>query len=212
METGYWFIQIHLPAHAPQKFKRLHGKFSGWTQYDSAASNLTPSTSPWQRAKKNHAAFLTVFVFIGFLILLWGLRRFAWGPVLGMLETRRQKIAGEFDLAAKKQAEADALKGRYEQELRGIDALSRQKIQDAIAEGQKVAGEIKEQAGKDAADRLVRAADEIMREREKAKEVLKEQVIQLSLRGAEKILRQKLDDPAHRKLVSEFIDEVGALR
>jgi len=37
-------------------------------------------------------------------------------------------------------------------------------------------------------------------------------VIDLSLRSAEKILRQKLDDGAQRRLVSEFIDEVEALQ
>ena len=33
---------------------------------------------------------------LGFLILLWGMKKFAWGPILGTLEARRQKIAGEF--------------------------------------------------------------------------------------------------------------------
>jgi len=37
-------------------------------------------------------------------------------------------------------------------------------------------------------------------------------MIHLAIRSAEKILRQKLDDPSQRKLVGEFIDEVGALR
>jgi F-type H+-transporting ATPase subunit b len=83
---------------------------------------------------------------------------------------------------------------------------------EAVAEGQRVAGEIRAQAQKDSAARLENAADEIMREREKAKEVLKEQVISLSLRTAEKILRAKLDDASQRKLAGEFIDEVGALR
>ena len=149
---------------------------------------------------------------LGFLILLWGLRKFAWGPVLAMLETRRQKIAGEFDLAARKQTEAEQLRARYEQELKTIDAQARQKLQEAVAEGQKVAGEIKTQAHLDAAARVARAEDEILREREKAKEILKEQMIVLSMRGAEKILRQKLDEASQRRLVSEFIDEVGALR
>ncbi len=149
---------------------------------------------------------------LGFLILLWGLRKFAWGPVMGMLEARRQKIAGEFDLAATKQSEAEQLKGRYEQELRGIEAQARQRILDAVAEGQKVAAEIKAQAQREAVERGVRADDEIAREREKAKEVLKEQMIHLAMRSAEKILRQKLDDASQRKLVGEFIDEVGALR
>ena len=49
------------------------------------------------------------------------------------------------------------------------------------------------------------------REQEKAKEVLKARVIDLAVRSAEKILRQKLDDPAQRRLAGEFIDEVGSL-
>ena len=149
---------------------------------------------------------------LGFLILLWGLRKFAWGPVLGMLEARRQKIAGEFDLAARKQVEAEQFKSRYEQELRTIETQARQRILEAVAEGQKVSAEIKAQAQQEAAERFARAEDEIAREREKAKELLKQQVIQLSVRGAEKILRQKLDDASQRQLVGEFIDEVGVLQ
>ena len=149
---------------------------------------------------------------LGFLLMVWILRRYAWGPVIGMLEARREKIAGEFKEADRQKAEALELKARYDSELKGIEAQARQRIQDAVAEGQRVAAEIRAQAQKDAAMRLERASDEIMRERAKAKAILKEQVISLSLRTAEKILRQKLDEPAQRKLAGEFIDEVGALR
>jgi len=148
---------------------------------------------------------------LGFLIMVWVLRRYAWGPLLGMLEARRARIAGEFQEADRLKAEALGVRGRYEQELKGIEAQARQKLQEAVAEGQRVAGEIRQQAQGEATSRLERAQEEIAREREKAKEILKEQVIRLSLRSAEKILRQKLDDPAQRKLASEFIDEVGAL-
>ena len=85
-------------------------------------------------------------------------------------------------------------------------------MQEAVAEGQKVAAEIKSQAQTEAQARLQRAEDEVEREREKAKELIKEQVISLSLRTAEKILRTKMDDPAQRKLAGEFIDEVSAQR
>ena len=149
---------------------------------------------------------------LGFLLMVWILRRYAWGPLIGMLEARREKIAGEFKEADRLKAEAVELKARYDAELRTIEAQARQRITEAVAEGQRVAGEIRAQAQKDAAARLETAADEIMREREKAKEVLKQQVISLSLRTAEKILRQKLDDAAQRRLAGEFIDEVGALR
>ena len=149
---------------------------------------------------------------LGFLILLWVMRKYAWGPILASLEARRQKIAGDFEAARKAKADADATKLELENELKGIEAKARQRLQEAVAEGQKVAGEIRTQAQAEAAARMARAEDDIAREREKAKELLKEQVISLSMRTAEKILRQRLDDPAQRKLVGEFVEEVGAIR
>lgn len=149
---------------------------------------------------------------LGFLLLLWGLSKWAWGPLTAQLAARRQKIADEFSEADRRQKSADALKVKLEQELRGIDAQARAKLMESVAEGQKVAAEMRTQAQKEAQERLARAADEIMREREKAKELLKEQVIDLSLKTAEKILRTKLDDPAQRKLAGEFIDQVGAIQ
>lgn len=149
---------------------------------------------------------------LGFLLLLWGLSKWAWGPLTAQLEARRQKIAGEFAEAERRQADADRLKAQYEADLRGIEQQARARIQEGVAEGQKVASEIQAQAQSQAQDRLARAEDEVAREQEKAKELLKERVIDLSIRTAEKILRTKLDDPAQRKLAGEFIDEVGSAR
>jgi F-type H+-transporting ATPase subunit b len=148
---------------------------------------------------------------LGFLVLVWVLRRYAWGPLLGMLEARREKIAGDFREVERHKVEALELKNRYELELRGVEAHARQRLQEAMAEGQKLAAEIRAQAQVEAASRLERAQDEIAREREKSKEILKQQMVALSMRAAEKILRQKLDDPAQRKLTGEFIDEIAAL-
>ena len=149
---------------------------------------------------------------LGFVLFVWIMSRFAWKPMLAMLEARRAKIAGDFAEAAQRKSEADQLKAKYDAELRNIDAISRAKLQEAVAEGQRVAAEIQSQAQTEAQARLQRADDEVMREREKAKEIIKEQVISLSLRTAEKILRTKMDDPAQRKLAGEFIDEVSAQR
>ena len=149
---------------------------------------------------------------LGFLVLLWALNKWALGPLLGVLEARRAKIAGEFAAAERAQALAQEQKSRFEQELRGIEARARQQLTEAVAEGQKVGAEIRQQAQAEAARRLERAQDDIARENEKAKERIKEQVIDLALRSAEKILRQKLDEPAQRRLAGEFIDEVEVLR
>jgi len=155
---------------------------------------------------------LVVTQILGFLVLLWALNKWAFGPLLGMLEARRAKIAGEFAAAERAMAEAQEQKARFEQELRGIEARARQRLTEAVAEGQKVAAEIRQQAQVEATRRIERAQDDIARENEKAKERIKQQVIDLALRSAEKILRQKLDEPAQRRLAGEFIDEVEALR
>src|SRR5262245_32746090 len=98
---------------------------------------------------------------LGFLLMVWILRRYAWGPILGMLEARREKIAGEFKEADRLKAEARDLKAKFDAELKTIEAIARNRMTEAIAEGQRVAGEIKTQAQQDAAARLERAADEI---------------------------------------------------
>lgn len=153
---------------------------------------------------------LVITQILGFLLLLWALRAWAWGPVLGLLEQRRAAIAGEFDEAKRRQTEADRLKAQYEADLRGIEQQARQRIQDAVAEGQKVAAEIKAQAQADAQARRERAEQEVAREREQARDAIKQQIITLAMRSAEKILREKLDDAHQRRLNDEFIDEVGA--
>ena len=43
---------------------------------------------------------------LGFLLMVWILRRYAWGPLIGMLEARREKIAGDFKAADRAKAEA----------------------------------------------------------------------------------------------------------
>ncbi len=147
---------------------------------------------------------------LGFVILVLILRATAWEPLIAMLEDRRQKIAGEFEDAKRLQGEADALKAKYEQELRIIEAHARKRMLEAVAEGQKVAGEIKAQAHADATARLQRAEEEIAHDLEKARAVLTEQRAVLSIRAAERLLREKLDSAAQRRLVERFIDEVDA--
>ena len=147
---------------------------------------------------------------LGFVILVLILRATAWEPLIAMLEDRRQKIAGEFQDAKRLQGEADALKAKYDQELRIIEAHARKRMLEAVAEGQKVAAEIKAQAHADATARIARADEEIVHQLEKSRAVLKEQMAALSIRAAERLLREKLDDADQRRLVERFIEEVDS--
>ena len=149
---------------------------------------------------------------VGFLIFLFLIRKFAWGPVLQTLEDRKAKIAGDLADAERKKQEAAELRGRLEQELRTIDQQARQKIAEAVAEGQKLASDIKTDAQAQARARLDRAEAEIAGERAKAQKALHEDMARLAVGGAEKILRKKLDEAEQRRLIGEFIAEAGELR
>jgi F-type H+-transporting ATPase subunit b len=145
---------------------------------------------------------------LGFLIVLWVLKRFAWKPILTLLEERRQKIKAEFDEAARRKEDANQLLGSYEAKLKEIDAAARARIQEAVSEAQKIAAEIKEEARKEGRELVVRSQAEIARELAKAKVQLKEDMVAISLTATEKIISQKLDEPGHRRLIDEFLSKV----
>ena len=149
---------------------------------------------------------------LGFLIVLWVLRKVAWGPILGMLEKRREKIAGDVASAETLRREAEELKAKYEQELREIEAQARERIQLAVAEGQKVAEEIRADA-RGEADRLrAKVQSDIQSEYEKARAALKEDVVKLAIGAARKIVTTDMDENRQRKLVEEFLADVPGLK
>jgi F-type H+-transporting ATPase subunit b len=148
---------------------------------------------------------------IGFVIAVLILRRFAWGPILRLLEERREKIQGEFDRIEEEKRAAAALKADYEAQLRTIEAQARARIQEAVQEGQKVAAEIKEQARQEGHDQLDRAKQEIERERDKAQVTLRNDVVDMVVRASENLISERLDDPLHRKLVTDFIASLDTL-
>lgn len=145
---------------------------------------------------------------IAFIITVLVLRRFAWGPILRLLEERRDRIIGEFDRIEVEKKGAAALKAEYEAQLRGIEAQARVRIQEAVQEGQRVGAEIREQARRDAHEQIVRVREEVARERDKAQVALRDDMVDLVIRATEVLIRERLNDEKHRRLVSEFIADL----
>ena len=147
---------------------------------------------------------------IGFLIAVFLLKKFAWKPLLSILEQRRSKIKSEFDNIDKEKQKVADLLSDYQTKLKEIDSLARVKIQEAAREGQKLANEIKENARKESKEILTKAREEIQRDVDKAKVQLKNDLVNMTMRVAEKLIRERLDEEKDRKLIAEFIDAVQA--
>jgi F-type H+-transporting ATPase subunit b len=145
---------------------------------------------------------------VGFLITLWILKRFAWGPLLGIMEERRNKIAEEFDKIEQEKEKVARLTAEYEAKLRDIESERRARIVEAFNEGKKVAEEIKAAAKKEAKQIQAKARSELARDIAKAKVQLKEEMIYITMTAAEKIIKEKLDDEKHRQLIGSFIDNL----
>ena len=145
---------------------------------------------------------------VSFLILLWVLRRFAWRPLLAMLDSRRQRIEDDLREAAAHNAELVRLQEDYGRRIAKIEDEARVKIQQAILEGKRVAVEIQEQARAQASSILSKSKETVELELAKAKVTLRDEVAAMTLEAVERILRQKVDPKTDRRLVDAVLDEL----
>src|SRR3989338_5984587 len=83
---------------------------------------------------------------LGFVILVLVLKRFAWRPLLELLDARRQRIEQEFARIEQTKTQLETLQREYQTRLAQIEQEARAKIQEAVAEGKRVSLEIQEQA------------------------------------------------------------------
>jgi F-type H+-transporting ATPase subunit b len=145
---------------------------------------------------------------VGFLIFFFVMKKFAWGPLLALLEERRNKIAGEFQKIEDDKVNVAKLTTQYEGKLKDIDAERRAKLVEAVDEGKKISEEIKASAREDAKQIGSKAKEELDRDVAKAKVQLKNDMITMTIAAAEKLIDEKLDDDRHRRLIGDFIDNL----
>ena len=148
----------------------------------------------------------------GFLIILILLRIFAWKPILKLLDERKKRIASEFDNIEKAKQEMAKLREEYEVKLKEIDLEARKRIQEAIAEGQKMAADLQVEAREEAKKVLDRAKENIELEVAKAKVELRDDIVNMAILATEKIINERLDDAKHKELIVEFIEGVEKLK
>jgi F-type H+-transporting ATPase subunit b len=154
---------------------------------------------------------LVITQILGFLLVLWILRKYAWGPVISTLEGRREKIRSEFEEIDRKKGDVAGLQSKLEAELREIAAQARVRIQEGVQEGERVGGEIKEKARQDAQALLQRAHEQIEQDRKKAQVELRNQMVTMVIGATEKVLGEKLDGAAQRGQIDSFLQSLGSL-
>jgi F-type H+-transporting ATPase subunit b len=147
---------------------------------------------------------------VGFLIVLFLLKKYAWGKLLSFTEARRESIANEFANIEKAKAGVDGMRRKYEEELAGIENTRRVRLQEAVTDAHRIAGEIRDEARKEAIALRVKAGEDINLDMDKANVAYRDQMVNSVITATEKLIRTRLDDAQHRKLINQFLDEVGS--
>lgn len=149
---------------------------------------------------------------ISFIIFFFLVRVAFQAIIYPPMRERRERIAAEYRRIEEEKSGVAQLRKEYEGHLKRIEVESRERIQNAVTEGQRVAAEIREIARKEAQDLMKRATDEIARERDKAQVALRDEVVTLAMEIAGKVVREELTAEKHRKLVDGFLAEVEQTR
>lgn len=147
----------------------------------------------------------TIISFGVFLLLMW---RVALGPILDMLDKRKQTIEENLKKAEEAREEAERLFAEYQKKLEEARAEAQQIVQESKKMAEKVKSDILEEARQEAEQIKQKAMKSIELERERALQELKEKAAELSVEIAGRILKRTISLKDHEELVREVIDEV----
>lgn len=145
----------------------------------------------------------------GFILLLLVFRRFLFGPISQMLETRRHEIAETYESAEQAKAAADELRKDYERRMAEIESEAHARIQAVVKEAQTARDEIMADSRTRSEAVLQRGLEELAREREKTIAAIRKEVVELVVAASSKLLERSMDIETHRKLIDDFISTVG---
>ncbi len=149
---------------------------------------------------------------ITFAIVLLILKKTAWGPIVSMLEEREKGIQSAIDRAHSAKDEAESILKKNRELLSRADAEADRLIREGKEYADKVRSELTEKAQIESQKMIAAAKDEIEQEKRRALEVLRNEVADLAVRGAEKIIRATLDAEKQKVVVDDMIKELAASR
>lgn len=150
-----------------------------------------------------------IYQLVAFIILLLLLKKFAWGPLMGVMKQREEHIANEIDAAEQSRIEAKKLL----EDQRNLLKEARNEAQTLIENARKHGDVQREEiivAARTESERIKESAKlEIEQQKEKAVAAIREQVASLSVLIASKVIEKELSAEDQEKLINEYIQEVG---
>lgn len=162
-----------------------------------------------------HAGFNSgdiIFQLVMFIILMALLKKFAWGPLMGIMKQREDHIAGEISAAEQSRVESKKLLEEQRELLKQARSEAQELVENAKKQGDVQREEIIT-AARAEANRLKESAKlEINQQKEQAVAAIREQVASLSVLIASKVIEKQLNEKDQEKLINDYIKQIGEER
>ena len=150
-----------------------------------------------------------LFTLLNFLAILIVGTKFLWKPVMKIIKDRQQEIDDLYADASTAKTSAEAMEAEYQQKLAVATQTCDRIVKEAVARGQAREEEILRQANADAAAIMDKASADIAMEKKKAINDAKDEISEMAMAIAGKVVGRQLTQEDHSALVDAFIDELG---
>jgi len=175
---------------------------------------LTPIAPPLVLAAAGGGGLLSVDVtllwgtVVVFVLFAWILGRFAWGPLLKIVDEREKTIREQVDAAQQAAADSRDLLVQHQELLRGAGREREEILAKAVKEADTLRADLVGKARAEADQAVARAREQMQREKDQAIAELRAQVADIAVEAASRIVRSSLTEEAQRKLVDDYIKEL----
>lgn len=144
-----------------------------------------------------------------FLLLIFLVKKYAWGNITSILDARAEKITNDIDEAEAARKKAEELAAKREAELAGSRQEATTILETAKETAEKNKAHILSEANQEALRLKEKAQLEISQNKEEAMNSIKGDVADLTVNLAGKLLSQQLDFEGHRQLIDRYLNELG---
>ncbi|MCA1828445.1 MAG: F0F1 ATP synthase subunit B [Myxococcales bacterium] len=151
---------------------------------------------------------LSVWTAVTFAILIVVLGKFAWGPILQMMETREKTIADAIESAKKERAAAEAASAEMRAALEKARNESAELIRRNQQEVAAAKGELMAAAKKESDDLLAAARKTIQEEKRQAIAELRALTVDMAIEAANRLVQMNMDEKKQKQLVEEYISSL----
>ena len=153
--------------------------------------------------------FTALFTLVNTIILFAVLTKFLFGPVMKMIADRQQEIGDMYAAANEAKDSAQALEASYKQKLEVAAQTGEEMVKQAVLRGQTREEEILRQANAEADAIRRKAAADIALEKKKAINDAKDEIADMAMEIAGKVVGRSLNGEDQAQLVDSFIDRLG---